>query len=83
MQDVVRYGGYLPKILQVHIEYIQQGIGDVLHNLQAQTVNPLDKALKNSFKDTAHPLSAGASVSPAWQGHQTGDGCMPGKPPSR
>ena len=54
VQNVVCDRGHLSEIIQVHLKYVQQGICYILHDLQAKAIDPLDKALKNSFKDGSH-----------------------------
>ncbi|CAN4011919.1 hypothetical protein LPJCHP_LPJCHP_16220, partial [Dysosmobacter welbionis] len=53
-QDVICDWRYHSEITEVHLENFQERICDILDHLKAQAVNPLNKALKNSFKNKNH-----------------------------
>lgn len=45
---------HLTEIAEIHLKNFQKRICDILDHLKAQAVNPLNKALKNSFKNKNH-----------------------------
>lgn len=51
---IICHRGHAPEVAEIHLKYIQQRICNVLDHLKAQTVNPLNKTLKNSFKNKNH-----------------------------
>ncbi|MEO2775874.1 hypothetical protein ABHB30_06260 [Flavonifractor plautii] len=53
-QNIVCDRSHLTEIAEIHLKNFQKRICDILDHLKAQAVNPLNKALKNSFKNKNH-----------------------------
>ena len=86
VQNLIGDRGCLPKIVEVHLEHFQKGIRYILDDFKKQTVDPLNEALKNPFKDRPHPQSfceKADGFTGALPGPRTAGGCRRGTRPYR